>query len=492
MEEKLGDMGMLKELSLKRYKCFETLESLPLAPLTILCGTNSSGKSSIINSILLQKQYYEMNNVTNRVPLNGELVKEGKFQEICTGGKNTNVQFGLKYELRKPKRFVAGKKGNISPVDVTAYKNLSNIFRTKAAEFSVVSEVVLKAEGDTGNCILDEQKLVISFKSGSKLVKSKILLKRKRSNKYDISMNNIPDPNSEDLVDEVYLTDASCYFENACITNVFATKVTPKGLHIAGILANLYLILKMHALQFKNVNYLTPLRVYPKHNYLTEENDVTNINGESMPYIIQSFDKRDAEFFYPPSDDKFPASCKLSNFKDCVNSWMQYLGLGEYDVSSSEDVIKLKISGYNIANSGFGNSQVLPILVQELTSYQNETLLLEQPEIHLHPIAQMGIADFLIAAAMNGNNSIVETHSDHIINRVVRRMMEDEKIHNLVKIYFVNKVGSVSKIEEVKVDPECGVMIDNEEFFTQFASETERMIDIALKNQQQREKNEGD
>ena len=68
-----------------------------------------------------------------------------------------------------------------------------------------------------------------------------------------------------------------------------------------------------------------------------------------------------------------------------------------------------------------------------------ETLLVEQPEIHLHPKAQMCIADFLLATVLRDKSIIVETHSDHIINRVIRRMMEDSNFYELVKILFVDQ-----------------------------------------------------
>ncbi len=50
---------MLKSISLENYKCFKYLNSLDIAPLTILCGVNSSGKSSILKSLLMMKQSYE-------------------------------------------------------------------------------------------------------------------------------------------------------------------------------------------------------------------------------------------------------------------------------------------------------------------------------------------------------------------------------------------------------------------------------------------------
>lgn len=73
---------MLEAISLENYKCFKEKTDIGIAPLTVLCGINSSGKSSIINSLLLQKQSYEDCSISNNMKLNGEYVKSGRFNDI--------------------------------------------------------------------------------------------------------------------------------------------------------------------------------------------------------------------------------------------------------------------------------------------------------------------------------------------------------------------------------------------------------------------------
>lgn len=123
-----------------------------------------------------------------------------------------------------------------------------------------------------------------------------------------------------------------------------------------------------------------------------------------------------------------------------------------------------------------------------LTENDGETLLLEQPEIHLHPSAQMSMADFLLAMAVNGKCAVVETHSDHTINRVVRRLMEDIGLRDMVKIYFVDQDSEgFSSIKAIQVDEVEGAICDNSNFFFRFASETEKIIDIGYHNLQKRQ-----
>ena len=73
---------MLKSISLKNYKCFKDETTIDIAPLTVLCGVNSSGKSSILKSLLMLKQSYEDNNAANNLIFNGKYVDNGSFNEI--------------------------------------------------------------------------------------------------------------------------------------------------------------------------------------------------------------------------------------------------------------------------------------------------------------------------------------------------------------------------------------------------------------------------
>ena len=112
---------MFKSISLKNYKCFDNLE-LEIAPLTILCGTNSSGKSSIINSFLMLKQSYESNSTENSMSFNGEYIKCGTYEDISTDRNGAPIEFKIFYELHRPQK----PQGNrVSKADITAFKNLA-------------------------------------------------------------------------------------------------------------------------------------------------------------------------------------------------------------------------------------------------------------------------------------------------------------------------------------------------------------------------------
>lgn len=483
---------MLKSISLKNYKCFENLENLEIKPLTILCGVNSSGKSSIINSLLLQKQSYEDNSISNNMKLNGEYAKCGRFRDLALKRNSDSlVTFSTSYELSKPKKFGRSNK-KASRYDITAFKNLAKIYSLcNAKSFLISSSISIEQDNEkksVDNNILAEQRIEISIISSDGTdVKSSIEMKKYKNNpsKYCISLNNIPDGDTGELIEHVELHHAVCYFENFNLINVFSTDIIPEGTHISGLLANIYLIFKMNALQFKNMYYLTPLRGYPKRNYeLDYESDDVGLSGEFTPYIMHKYGINKIDGFLPPSsDDKLQESICKFRFRDCVQSWMEYLHFGCYSLSNSSETVQLNVENYNISNVGFGVSQVLPIIVSGLIKQESEFLLLEQPEIHLHPSAQMCMADFLISMAINKKGVIVETHSDHVINRAVRRAMEDKLVRDNLVIYFVDRdADGISSVENVTIDPVRGVLIDNENFFTQFASETEKIIRVGFEN----------
>lgn len=101
-------MSMFNNIYIKNYKCFKDSNSLELAPLTILCGVNSSGKSSIINSLLTLKQSYDDISVTNSLKLNGPYVKNGTYADIindCSAEKELII--GVSYDLERSAGFTS-------------------------------------------------------------------------------------------------------------------------------------------------------------------------------------------------------------------------------------------------------------------------------------------------------------------------------------------------------------------------------------------------
>ena len=92
----------------------------------------------------------------------------------------------------------------------------------------------------------------------------------------------------------------------------------------------------------------------------------------------------------------------------------------------------------SLTDVGFGVSQVLPVLVLLYYVPEGSTVLMEQPEIHLHPAVQSGLADVMLNVAdVRKVQIIVESHSEHLMRRLQRRVAEEKTSSEDVKLYFV-------------------------------------------------------
>lgn len=108
---------------------------------------------------------------------------------------------------------------------------------------------------------------------------------------------------------------------------------------------------------------------------------------------------------------------------------------------------------------GFGVSQVLPALVQAFYCPAGSTVWMEQPELHLHPEVQSELADVFISAIGSMENGrprcvqlVVETHSEHFLHRLQRRIAEEAISPDDVAIHFVERGARGSSVEELRVD----------------------------------------
>ena len=132
-----------------------------------------------------------------------------------------------------------------------------------------------------------------------------------------------------------------------------------------------------------------------------------------------------------------------------------------------------------LSSVGVGVSQLLPVLVRCLLTEPGSVILLEQPEIHLHPAVQQRMADFFIAMVRSGRQLIVETHSEYMVSRLRRRIVEDpaDELLDLAKVVFAerDRETGLSSYREVELSPYGAIEEWPAGFFDQ-AAEEERAI----------------
>lgn len=106
---------MLQEISLSKFKAFSELPPLNLKPLTILCGVNSAGKTSILKSLLLLKQSYENSSATNELTLNGPYSINGTMKDVLHKSKGENFSINNKFTIGfHGNRYTSNSKQDVS------------------------------------------------------------------------------------------------------------------------------------------------------------------------------------------------------------------------------------------------------------------------------------------------------------------------------------------------------------------------------------------
>jgi predicted ATPase len=139
----------------------------------------------------------------------------------------------------------------------------------------------------------------------------------------------------------------------------------------------------------------------------------------------------------------------------------------------------------NVADVGVGVSQVLPIIV--LAHFvPSGSIILEQPEFHLHPSVQAVLAEFFYEVSIERNiQFIVETHSEHLLLRLQRRVAERkfwEYSQEDVKLYVSRRGTTNSEISELQLDPSGRIANWPPHFFGDTVSDREAIMKAYLKS----------
>jgi predicted ATPase len=251
-----------------------------------------------------------------------------------------------------------------------------------------------------------------------------------------------------------------------------------------------------------SVKYLGPLRDEPKPLYplaATVDPSDIGLRGEYTAAVLD-LHKEDFISYLPsanfnePSVKRQPATRSL---EAAVLDWLQYMGIAEKVETRDRGKLghELKITTsdldkpQDLTHVGVGVSQVLPIVVMCLLADKDTTLIIEQPELHLHPKVQTLLADFFLSMAILGKQCIIETHSEYVINRLRFRAASaaEDALSSIMKIYFVEKKAGVSSFRDVVVNKYGAITDWPEGFFDQSQDEAEEILRAAtLKRKKER------
>jgi len=241
-----------------------------------------------------------------------------------------------------------------------------------------------------------------------------------------------------------------------------------------------------------NIHHIGPLRAPGKRYYLANNDEIgLDSVGEFLPYILR--DRKDKTVF-----NCFPNknwNCEETKLIDALNYWLYYFRTGTYtnkltykheiQVKTKESVIvnfDLKNQNgdysFSLADSGFGYSQILPIIVKCLMADFDDTIIIEQPELHLNPALQVRLAEFFVAMTTSLKQIIIETHSEHIVNaiRVLSAESVDTEIRNNTKIFFLENKNEVPIVHELSIGADGTVPNWPKDFFGEALSLSGRLL----------------
>lgn len=226
------------------------------------------------------------------------------------------------------------------------------------------------------------------------------------------------------------------------------------------------------------IYYLGPLREHPRREYrwTGAGRDGVGDSGEfAIDAILAATERNDRRNLGPRKRTK--------SFQEMIAYWLKELGM----IDSFE--VRELVSGSSLyqvlvrrtrhgpettlTDVGFGVSQVLPVLVLLYYVRPGSIVLMEQPEIHLHPSVQSGLADLLVAVALRREiQVVVESHSEHLLRRLLRRVAEGKEPHSGLeirhsdlKLNFVRSEGGAAVLEPLRVNEWGGIENWPDRFF---------------------------
>ncbi|MEX0663323.1 MAG: AAA family ATPase [Acidimicrobiia bacterium] len=152
---------------------------------------------------------------------------------------------------------------------------------------------------------------------------------------------------------------------------------------------------------------------------------------------------------------------------EALNFWLGEFGLADGARSEDRGRIGIGLSviprgidrEVDLTSVGVGVSQVLPVILLCLLAEPGTLVILEQPELHLHPKLQHDLADFLLACTRAGRQLVVETHSEHLVNRLRYQIAKDEtdETHELIQLVFAENEAGITRYREPLINEYGGL-----------------------------------
>ncbi len=414
---------MLTQLTLENFKAWRTVD-LPFGSVTGFFGTNSAGKSSLLQFLLLLKQ---TKNATDRGSVlnfggSSDFVNLGTFKDVIhRHDERKRLSWHLEWSLPEP-------------LEINDPMGSRDDFLFKGDTLQIASKVGLRKTR------LWSYGLAYNFSDANFTLRPR----PKRETEYRLGTSRadfrfvrnpgrawpLPGP----VKSHLFPDQAKTFFQNAHFLGEFE-------LEYENLMDSIY--------------YLGPLRDHPKREYHW---------GGSSPEDVGPRGERTVDAILAATHRGEMRSLgywkRRKPFQAMIAHWLKELGLIQEfrleELAKGTNVYRamVKTTGSGaqtlLTDVGFGVSQVLPALVLLYYVPEGSVVLMEQPEIHLHPAVQSKLADVILnVAEARKVQIIVESHSEHLMRRLQRRVAEGESSSDDVKLYFVRAGGRSARLSDL-------------------------------------------
>lgn len=448
---------IIKKLRLKNFKAFNDSE-ISFKKITLLAGANSSGKSTILNSIasIVQSSESDIFPFPFAFSNIGKYVHVGGFNDIKNNSCDDDF-FGVGVDVD-----VLRKNGD--PDSVELYGEYRYSFKNNN---NVISINKLSVKNIVGRIDVEWQEKTDRYKVDSSL-------NSKAKKETDIVMSILKDRMEHSFDGETKKRKKSLeeILNKAKISGQVSTNYIKKDSELISGIKNDFAgrivydnNISFLKLFYSYVKYIEPVRPNPSRLYFLNSGDFSGVTNYTYQKLIHWQNNY------------------LSKF-DKVISDLVFIGVAKniQIESLKDDLIEVKVSvnggkPVNLSDVGFGVSQILPVVVAVNESKNHGTLLVNQPEVHLHPSAQALLANYFLKES-ESKNFIIETHSEYLINRFRLLVAEGKLQKDDISIVYIDSdsITGDAKVHVISVDKYGAIVGAPESFFDTYFLDSHALV----------------
>jgi putative AbiEii toxin of type IV toxin-antitoxin system/AAA ATPase-like protein len=428
------------------FRCFEDTRWFDIRPLTVIIGANNTGKTTLYQPLLLLSQTLRSKS-SDPLIIRGDLVDLGHYEHIVfrqESSRNIAFQFD---DLDPPDPSLPplpSMRGSSRPAGLAL-----SFAQAERAGANLESFEVLNREGE--RLLARRRKKNGRYSLGGMPSGPWQKINRLKSKRY-VGLRELrqailsEEPTNFLFNPQPYTTRVATQLQPGSKPTRTQLEAIEWTVTYAILLAYIWGTLGR---TLRSVSYLGPLRMLPQRWY--------ELSGEA-PTTVGRGGVYAPEILYRAQETQLISD---------VQAWLAEFGFASElrfrELESDSFSLELRRPRgrlMNLADTGVGVSQVLPLIVQGLHAAPSDIVVFEQPEIHLNPKLQSKLADLFALFANEGRRLIVETHSEHILLALRRLVAQGDLTTDKLGLYYTSVEKGRSKVRQIAVKPDGSVPRD--------------------------------